>query len=404
VSSARLLRLLLSGGLALASVACKSRPGSSNVALASAVSAAASAPSARARPVRPRKPLPPSIDGAPLYDRYCALCHGKDAKGYVADNAPSLVSQTFLESASNPFIARGIKMGRPGTAMAAYAKYLGGPLEEREIQAIVRFLRSKGPAPKTMVLAVPPGDAKKGARLFQTHCTECHGTEANRGKAPMLFNLEFLQSATAAFLRYAIVHGRPPTEMPAFEGMLKPAEIDDIVTYLRSKNPAYRPLPPPVDMGALAKLPVLMNPKGAAPSFTLREERYVPIEQVKKALEAKNRMVIIDARAASDFVRSHIPGAISNPYYDKSGLDRVPKDDTWVLAYCACPHHASGQVVDELRRRGYTHTAVLDEGILEWQRRGYPVEGRDVEQARGPAKEAASAAPPTPLSVPSRGE
>jgi mono/diheme cytochrome c family protein/rhodanese-related sulfurtransferase len=341
---------------------------------------------AQARPVRAGQPAPPSIDGAPLYDRYCALCHGRDAKGYVADNAPSLVSQTFLESASNLFIARAIRMGRPGTAMAAYAKFMGGPLDEPEIQAIVRFLRSKGSAPKTMALRVAHGNAERGARLFETHCTKCHGTDAKRGKAPALFNAELLQSATAGFLRYAIMRGRPPTEMPAFGRTLKPAEIDDIVAYLRSKSPAYRPPPPPVDVAALAKLPVLLNPTGAVPSFTLREARYVPIEQVKKALEAKNRMVIIDARAASDFVRSHIPGAISNPYYDKAGLDRIPKDGTWVLAYCACPHHASGAVVDELRRRGYPHTAVLDEGILEWERRGYPVEGRDVEQAQGAAK------------------
>jgi cytochrome c oxidase cbb3-type subunit 3 len=360
VSSGRFFRLLLSGGLALAT--------------------------AQARPVRAEQPPPPSIDGARLYDRYCTLCHGRDATGYVADNAPSLVSRTFLESASNLFIARAIRMGRPGTAMAAYGKLLGGPLDEGEIQAIVRFLRTKGSAQKPMALRVAHGNAEKGAGLFQAHCTKCHGTEAKRGNAPVLFNAEFLQSATAGFLRYAIMHGRPTTEMPAFGRTLKPAEIDDLVAYLRSKSPAYRPPPPPVDMAALAKLPVLLNPKGAAPSLTLREGRYVPIEQVKKALEAKNRMVIIDARAASDFVRSHIPGAISNPYYDKSGLDRIPKDGTWVLAYCACPHHASGAVVDELRRRGYPHTAVLDEGILEWERRGYPVEGRDVEQAQGPAK------------------
>ena len=52
-------------------------------------------------------------DGAKLYERYCALCHGKDAKGYAADNAPSLVSQRFLESATDAFIATAIRNGRP---------------------------------------------------------------------------------------------------------------------------------------------------------------------------------------------------------------------------------------------------------------------------------------------------
>jgi len=43
------------------------------------------------------------------------------------------------------------------------------------------------------------------------------------------------------------------------------------------------------------------------------------------------------------------------------------------VSYCACPHHLSGIVTDELRKRGYTHAVVLDEGILEWQRRNYPI-------------------------------
>jgi len=51
-------------------------------------------------------------------------------------------------------------------------------------------------------------------------------------------------------------------------------------------------------------------------------------------------------------------GAISVPYYALGGLDRIPNDGTWVVAYCACPHHASGEVVTELRKHGYPHTAV----------------------------------------------
>jgi rhodanese-related sulfurtransferase len=63
------------------------------------------------------------------------------------------------------------------------------------------------------------------------------------------------------------------------------------------------------------------------------------------------------------------------PYYDTAKLERIPNDGTWVVAYCACPHHASGAVVDALRQRNYPHTAVLDEGILFWREHGYPVEG-----------------------------
>jgi len=87
-----------------------------------------------------------------------------------------------------------------------------------------------------------------------------------------------------------------------------------------------------------------------------------------------------DARAPSDWIQFHIPGAISIPYYETAQFDRIPNDGTWVVAYCGCPHHASGEVVDALRRRNYPNTAVLDEGILLWRRNGYALTG----EAAGP--------------------
>ena len=66
------------------------------------------------------------------------------------------------------------------------------------------------------------------------------------------------------------------------------------------------------------------------------------------------------------------------PYYDVEKLSRIPNDGTWVIAYCACPHHASGEVVDALKRKNYAHAAVLDEGILFWKDRGYPLAGEAV--------------------------
>jgi cytochrome c oxidase cbb3-type subunit III len=317
----------------------------------------------------------PDARGKELYERYCALCHGKDATGYAADNAPSLVSKTFLESASNDFIAKGIRFGRPHTAMGAYGKQRGGPLEERDIEAIVLFLRARGPAYQPRPPAsLPAGDPQKGRALYDRECASCHGTEQERRTALSLYNPELLLAATPDFLRYAIVHGRPPTPMPAFVPKLSPGEIEDIVAYLVSKAPPRASAPA---ASASVKVPeggpVVINPKGSAPKFTLRDQRFVSSEQVKKALDEKRRLIIVDARSPADWVDMHIPGAISGPYYDDTTLARIPNDGTWVIAYCACPHHASGEVVDKLRGRGFKNTAVLDEGILFWKQKGYPL-------------------------------
>jgi rhodanese-related sulfurtransferase len=108
--------------------------------------------------------------------------------------------------------------------------------------------------------------------------------------------------------------------------------------------------------------------------------------EVSKALEQKQRIILVDARPPSDFSSLHIPGSVSLPYYNLELVDRIPNDGTWVIAYCGCPHHASGEVVDALLRKGYKNAAVLDEGMFAWQKAGYPV-----VQAPGMA---ALAAPP----------
>ncbi|MFT3774632.1 MAG: c-type cytochrome [Minicystis sp.] len=323
-------------------------------------------------------PVDPRVAaGAELFGKYCALCHGPEAKGYVADHAPSLVSETFLATATNAFLSRSIREGRPGTAMAPYGRERGGPLTEPEVDSIIAFLRSKGPGRMAPAPGIAGGDASRGQVAYYANCQRCHGTPAERGEAPHLANPVFLAAAGDNFIRYAIVHGRPGTPMTAFEGKLDPATIDDLVMLIRSWSMPPPPAPvPPLQMPPEPPLqgPIVINPKGRSPSFKLRDGRFVSIDQVKAALDAKNRMIIIDARPGSEWLLNHIPGAISVAYYQPARLDAIPKDDTWVLAYCACPHHASGVVVDELRKRGFPNTAVLDEGILEWQKRKYPME------------------------------
>lgn len=331
--------------------------------------------------------------GKVLYDRYCRLCHAADGSGYAADNAPSLVSKTFLESASDEFIAHGIRVGRPNTAMGAYGKDRGGPLDERAIKALVAFLRTKGPKPLKLSHYTVNGDPGRGAQHYEHNCKTCHGNANERGTALLIDNPELLASASPEFLRYAIVNGRPPTAMPAFENKLSAGEIDDLLAWLQSRSPKGYVSPKVANPTVPDNLPVVTNPKGKPPEFTLRDDRYVAAEQVKRAFDQKRRMVIVDARSPADWIQFRIPGAISLPYHDKDRFDRIPNDGTWVIAYCACPHHASGEIVDALRARKYPNTAVLDEGILVWKDRGYPLEGEAAPKSPPPGPSAPRTAP-----------
>jgi cytochrome c oxidase cbb3-type subunit 3 len=331
-------------------------------------------PSASDAAVAPPPPADPRVArGQAAFQKYCALCHGPEAKGYVADHAPSLVTDTFLESADDTFIARSIELGRPNTPMAGYGKELGGPLADSDIVDIVAWLRYQRPTYKAPPPATGKGDAKAGAALYASTCQKCHGDPATRIDAVQLGHPVFLALASDAFIRDAIVRGRPGTPMEAFGDKLSAQQIDDLVAHLRSwATPPVPPAPPPIPTPTG---PVVLNAKGKAPTFTLREDRFVPSAQVAAALKQKRKMVIVDARPPSDWLALRIPGAISIPHYEPAAIANIPNDGTWVLAYCACPHHASGIIVDELRKLGYQHTAVIDEGILFWHQQGFPVEG-----------------------------
>ncbi len=114
----------------------------------------------------------------------------------------------------------------------------------------------------------------------------------------------------------------------------------------------------------------------APPNFPpLKDGRYVSADDVHKALAAGAKMVLLDARPTSDWLRMHIPGALPVPYYDPAKMiAQLPQDGTWVIAYCGCPHAASDRVIDMVRQKGgFDNTAVIDEGIFVWMARKYPL-------------------------------
>lgn len=307
--------------------------------------------------------------GQEAYVALCAPCHAANLKGYAADHAPSLVTPTFLESATDDFLRMSIKAGRPGTSMAAYGKAMGGPLDDAAVDRLVAYIRQQGPQPKPLAPA-PPGDATRGQLVYDASCKSCHGDTKVRGEAIHLANAAFLGMASDAFLRHAIVYGRPETKMEAFAQKLDEQQISDVVAYIRAFAKGATPIasmPPPT-----GKEPLVINPKGSDPAWKPRQDRFIGVDEVAAAMKKGQRMIIIDARPPSDWMRVHITGAVSIPYHDLKRLPEIPKD-VWAIAYCACPHHLSGIVVDELIKRGHKRALVLDEGINAWHKRGYPV-------------------------------
>ena len=347
---------------------------------------ASPAPRSRSRRCWPascaRNPPPadPIVDkGKALYAKYCATCHGAAGNGYVADNAPSLRTPTFLATATDAFLQAAITRGRPGTAMGGLRAGARRPARARRRERrSIAFLRDGGPPlDRARRRRRSPATRRGQAGLRRTCARAATARRPSASSAVHLANPILLETAQRR-LPSPRRRGRAPADVDgAVEGARStPKQIDDVVAYVRSM--ATRPARPrrrlrrPAPPAAPRTGPIVLNPRGRAPDFTLKDNLYVSIDEVKEALDEKRRLVIADARRPAEWSSLHITGAISTPYYDPKALDDIPNDGTWVLAYCACPHHVSGEVVEDLRKRGYKHTAVIDEGDLRLAAEGLP--------------------------------
>lgn len=185
-------------------------------------------------------------EGALLFARNCAVCHGDHGEGGVG---VPLSLASFQSSVSDHYLQQTIRLGRPGRVMPAFSH-----LSAAEIDSIVEHLRSwhDGPRP-TFDPSPVVGDAVHGRQLFGEHCAACHGADGRGGKgtgvtlsrprdlpiiAPALNNSGFLGSATDRMIRATLEKGREGTPMVSFlKQGLSETDLNDVVAYLRSLQP-----------------------------------------------------------------------------------------------------------------------------------------------------------------------
>ena len=327
----------------------------------------------------PRPPAPPPTAagdvarGSALYLKMCAVCHGENGEGYRADSAPALKQQDLLAAADDGYLGYTIADGRPGTTMSAWSKARGGPLSDEDIRALIALLRSWQTAPRLKLDERPvTGDVSRGKLLFEQKCERCH---ADTGPHLRVKSHAFLVNASTGFLRHALRVGRASSPMQSFEAELGEPGIEDVLAYLRSlptwatpEAPPQAQRQPPLPLG-----PVPLNPEGPEPSSFTVYPRMTGVDTVHEELGRGARMLLLDARAPSDYLNVHITGAVSVPFYDPAPyLASLPKD-AWLVCYCGCPHAESGVLAEQLLQAGFAHVTVLDEGLGVWVARGYEV-------------------------------
>ena len=176
--------------------------------------------------------------GRVLFTTMCSGCHGSVGQGGVG---PAITSRTFLESASDAFLASSILLGRSQRPMRPFGPDGIASLSGWEVGDLIAYLRHQGSQQLKRPLGRRvQGTAARGQRLFHTMCSGCHGRNGEGRTAPALRNAEFLRAATDGFLQATIARGRRGTAMRAWThggygfAELEPKQINDIVAFIRS--------------------------------------------------------------------------------------------------------------------------------------------------------------------------
>lgn len=103
---------------------------------------------------------------------------------------------------------------------------------------------------------------------------------------------------------------------------------------------------------------------------------FVQPEELRKMIQSRADIVIVDAQVRSAYDTGHIPGAINVPWQEKMKSAGNITRAKPVIIYCACgADEKSTDMAEQLMSKfGYTNVKVLKDGWLKWLELGYPQE------------------------------
>ena len=216
--------------------------------LALAIGACLGCSSSPGRPGPDSEVVPPAeiLDFNVLFASNCSGCHGENGKGGAA---VPLSDPVFLAIADDDAIRRTGSKGVTGTSMPAFAQSAGGMLTDKQIDAIVNGIRSWAKPDGLRGVSLPPytaeqgGDPNKGADVYATYCSSCHGVGGKGGaKASSIVNGSYLALVSDQDLRTNVIIGRPEMGAPDWRDdvpghPMSAQEISDVVAWLTAQRP-----------------------------------------------------------------------------------------------------------------------------------------------------------------------
>jgi mono/diheme cytochrome c family protein len=124
-------------------------------------------------------------------------------------------------------------------------------LTDEQINAIVTGIRTRWAKSHPIDFAPPsyaalaPGDPKRGAEVYVTYCSSCHGNSGRGGsRAGSIVDQSYLSLVSDQYLRTIVIVGRPELGFPDWRGDVpgKPMsqqDISDLVAWLSAQRPRF---------------------------------------------------------------------------------------------------------------------------------------------------------------------
>ncbi|HXR33005.1 MAG TPA: rhodanese-like domain-containing protein [Verrucomicrobiae bacterium] len=99
------------------------------------------------------------------------------------------------------------------------------------------------------------------------------------------------------------------------------------------------------------------------------------VADVKRRLDAGEKLVLIDVREESEWGRGHLPGAVhlGKGIIERDIEQRVPDTNSKLILYCGGGFR-SALTADNLQKMGYTNVESMDGGWRGWLEAGFPTQ------------------------------
>ncbi len=98
------------------------------------------------------------------------------------------------------------------------------------------------------------------------------------------------------------------------------------------------------------------------------------VPDVKRRMDAGEKMLLVDVREDHEWTKGHLPGAMhmGRGVIERDIEQQIPDTDAKLVLYCGGGYR-SVLVADNLQKMGYTNVESMDGGWRGWTEAGLPI-------------------------------